>query len=152
MSITLNLDPDVENDLTTLAQQRGLSLTDYILEVLDREAIRAKVPRMSGEEKALAFLEWADSFPDVPLISDEALSRDNLYPAPPFRNDHQMEHSWLSQHRSAFLGQWVALEGETLLASGPTALEVYEAARAAGVSAPYVLLVEAEEAIPFAGW
>jgi hypothetical protein len=80
MSITLHLDPDVENDLTLLAQERGLSLSEYLLEVVDREATRAKVSSMSGEEKAQAFLKWADSFPDVPLLSDEAISRDNLYP------------------------------------------------------------------------
>ncbi len=80
MSITLNLDPDVENGLSLLAQERGVSLTEYILEVVDREAARAKAPTMSGEEKAQAFLKWADSFPDVPLLSDEAISRDNLYP------------------------------------------------------------------------
>lgn len=80
MSITLNLDPDAENRLSILAQGRGLSLTDYILEILGREAAREKVPIMSGEEKAQAFLKWADSFPDVPLLSDEAIGRDNLYP------------------------------------------------------------------------
>ena len=79
MSITLNLDPDVESRLSVLAQERGLSPTDYILEILGREAARAKVAIMSGEEKAQAFLKWADSFPDVPLLSDEAISRDNLY-------------------------------------------------------------------------
>ena len=80
MSITLNLDPAVENSLSILAQERGLSLSEYLLEVVDREATRATVPRMSGEEKAQAFLKWADSFPDVPLLSDEAISRANLYP------------------------------------------------------------------------
>ncbi len=163
MSITLNLDPEVEKCLKLLAQERGLSLTDYILEVLYREAARAKMPtseraperkgvRMSGEEEALAFLEWADSFPDVPLLSDEAISRDSLYPVAHHLDDHHKEHNWVSRHRSAFLGQWVALDGETLLASGRTAIEVYEAARATGVAAPYVVLVAAEEAIPFAGW
>ena len=80
MSITLNLDPDVENGLSLLAQERGLSLSEYLLELVDREATRARVPSMSGEEKAQAFLKWADSFPDVPVLSDEAISRDSLHP------------------------------------------------------------------------
>jgi len=153
MSITLNLDPDVENSLSILAQERGVSLSDYIHEVVDREAARALRPSTtSGEERAAAFLKWADSFPDVPLLSDEAISRASLYPAVLPQNDHRLERSWVSSHRSAYLGQWVALSGETLLASGPTAADVYRAARAIGISAPYVVLVEAENTIPFAGW
>ena len=80
MSITLNLDPDVESRLSILAQERGISPTDYILVILAREPARAKASTMSGEEKSQAFLKWADSFPDVPLLSDEAIGRDNLYP------------------------------------------------------------------------
>ena len=152
MSITLNLDPAVEDSLSILAQERGLSLSEYLLEVVDREATRATVPRMSGEEKAQAFLKWADSFPDVPVLSDEAVSRDSLYPATSPQNDHRMERRWISSHRNAYLDQWVALSGGTLLASGPTAVEVYRAARAIGIAAPYVVLVEAEDTIPFAGW
>jgi hypothetical protein len=37
MSITLDLPPDLENKLTSKANERGLSLPDYVLEVLGRE-------------------------------------------------------------------------------------------------------------------
>jgi len=36
--------------------------------------------RLSPEDWARQFEEWADSFPDAPEIPDEALSRVNLYP------------------------------------------------------------------------
>ena len=38
MSITLDLPPDLENKLTSRANERGLSLPDYVLELLGRDA------------------------------------------------------------------------------------------------------------------
>ena len=81
MSVTLNLNPDVEKGLVTLAQQRGVSLTDYLQDIAAREASRLPLNVIStGEERANAFLEWADSFPDTPALSDEAISRASMYP------------------------------------------------------------------------
>ena len=63
-----------------------------------------------------------------------------------------LERLWLVEHGSAYAGQWVALSGDRLLASGGNATEVYRAARSTGVSAPFVAFVDAEEELPFAGW
>ncbi len=81
MSVTLNLDPDVEKGLTALAKARGVSLSDYLQEIAAREAagLLAKAGS-TGEERAKAFLEWAESFPDTPPLSDEAISRASMYP------------------------------------------------------------------------
>jgi Family of unknown function (DUF5678) len=62
------------------------------------------------------------------------------------------EQRWLDEHRDEYLGQWVALEGDRLLASGADGRAVYEAARAAGVRAPLVTRVEGRDELPFAGW
>ena len=64
----------------------------------------------------------------------------------------EREQRWLDEHRDEYLGQWVALEGDRLLASGPDGRAVYEAARAAGVRAPLVTRVEPRDELPFAGW
>jgi hypothetical protein len=32
------------------------------------------------EEKAEGILAWADNFPERPLLSDEAVSRESMYP------------------------------------------------------------------------
>ena len=34
----------------------------------------------SGQENAVAFVQWAESFPDTPPLSDEAVSRTAMYP------------------------------------------------------------------------
>ena len=64
----------------------------------------------------------------------------------------EREQRWLDEYRDEYLGQWVALEGDHLLASGPDGRAVYEAARAAGVRAPLVTRVEPRDELPFAGW
>ena len=80
MSVTLNLSPEVEKDLTALAEARGLSLSEYLQEIATREAAgRQTEAPATGEERAKAFIEWADSFPDTPPLSDEAISRASMY-------------------------------------------------------------------------
>lgn len=80
MSITLSLNPETEKTLSARAGQLGLSLNDLLQELANREAAALSVPTLSGDEKAEAFLAWADSFPDTPPLSDDAISRESLYP------------------------------------------------------------------------
>lgn len=66
--------------------------------------------------------------------------------------DCSRELQWLREHRNEYAGQWVALDGDRLIASGPDARPVYEAARASGVDLPLVTEVEAADERPFGGW
>jgi hypothetical protein len=59
---------------------------------------------------------------------------------------------WVREHRAEYLGRWVALEGERLLASGEDARAVYEAARRAGVACPFVTRVVEEPKAFWGGW
>lgn len=65
-----SVDEFIETALATVRQPKNQSSTP--------EAIPR--PRLSIEEWAQQFEEWANSFPDAPPIPDEALSRKNLYP------------------------------------------------------------------------
>ena len=58
---------------------------------------------------------------------------------------------WLNENREKYSGQWVALDGDRLIASGPTAKEVYSKAKAEGVEIPFVELVTERESAPFTG-
>jgi hypothetical protein len=136
MIVTLTLPPDVERAFLAEAEARGLSLDEFISDVIrsrvsgpqssppsvqsgnaaaqsfqleqeygvpvrrtgqpiepsviddtldlirrEREiALPIRPARLSPEEWAREFDEWADSFPEAPPIPDEALSRENLYP------------------------------------------------------------------------
>jgi hypothetical protein len=58
---------------------------------------------------------------------------------------------WLDENREEYSGQWVALDGDRLIASGPTAKEVYSKAKAEGVEIPFVELVTNQEPVPSTG-
>ena len=56
--------------------------------------------------------------------------------------DSRRELQWLAAHARAYAGQWVALDGDRLIAHGPHHDEVWAAAEAAGVYLPLVTFVE----------
>jgi Family of unknown function (DUF5678) len=66
--------------------------------------------------------------------------------------DYTKELQWIAEHRQNFAGQWVALNGNNLIAAGPNAKEVYKAARESGVRLPLVVLIESPNELPFGGW
>ena len=58
---------------------------------------------------------------------------------------------WLDENQEKYSGQWVALDGDRLIASGPTAKEVYSKAKAEGFEIPFVELVTDQEPVPSTG-
>ena len=65
---------------------------------------------------------------------------------------NEQERTWLDAHRDEYLGQWVALDGDRLIAHGVDARTVYEAARARGVEVPYIDRVEPKDEASMGGW
>ncbi|HEY6347329.1 MAG TPA: hypothetical protein VIY49_38060 [Bryobacteraceae bacterium] len=86
MTITLKLTPEVEAGLLAQAQATGMTLDEFLarqLEALTRAAVpspaQPSAPAATEEwEKELE--EWLDSFPQHPVLSDEALKREDWYP------------------------------------------------------------------------
>jgi hypothetical protein len=62
------------------------------------------------------------------------------------------EMRWLDEHRVEYAGQWVALDGDRLIAAGKKAQDVFAAADGSGVELPLVVRVDETEALPFGGW
>lgn len=84
MTITLDLKPEVEAGLTAKAQAAGLSLAQFLSREL--EAIAPATPAQSPETPAAGsdqwekeFDEWLDSFPQHPVLNEEAFRRENWY-------------------------------------------------------------------------
>lgn len=66
--------------------------------------------------------------------------------------DRSRELRWVKEHRSEYLDQWVALEGDRLVSHGATAREVLLAARQAGVDIPLLIHIDPVEELPLGGW
>lgn len=59
---------------------------------------------------------------------------------------------WLEENKVKYLGQWVALDGDRLLAAGTDGKQVYAEAVAAGVAVPLLQQIHADDDLPFGGW
>jgi len=63
----------------------------------------------------------------------------------------QQALQWIEEHKEEYDGQFVLLEGGQLIAHGNNPKELYAAARAKGISVPFVKRVKAKD-LPFGGW
>jgi hypothetical protein len=86
MTVTLNLPPEKEAAFKAQARARGLSLEQWMLELADQSVQPVSIvhlQRSNPQEWARQFRAWADSHdPKIPVLSDEAMSRESIYPDP----------------------------------------------------------------------
>lgn len=64
----------------------------------------------------------------------------------------RLSMQWIQENREEFDGQWVALDGENLLAHGADGKKVHAEAQAKGVKTPLMHRVSVKETQPFGGW
>lgn len=88
----------------------------------------------------------------------EAINGNTSVPAPhvlttnlPIK-DRSREDEWLHAHQSEYAGQYVALDGNRLVAQGNSFSEAATAARAAGVQDALVVFVESPDTPPYLGF
>ena len=86
MTVTLNLPPEKEAAFRAQAQARGLSLEQWMLEVVGQHVQPVSIAHLqitNPQEWARHFDAWVDSHdPNTPVLSDEAMSRESIYPDP----------------------------------------------------------------------
>ena len=76
-------------------------------------------------------------------LANEIEHRSAATPAPVC--DGRKEMAWIEQNRAAYMGLWVALDGDRLVAAGPDGKKVYEAAKAQEVEIPFISHIVPEE-------
>lgn len=62
------------------------------------------------------------------------------------------ELDWLNRNRAAYIGKWVALDGDRLIAASEDARVAFDAAKKQGIRAPFLIYVQPEPEFPFGGW
>ncbi len=72
--------------------------------------------------------------------------------AQPAYGTRERERVWIETHCDEYLGQWVAVEDDRLVAHGTDPRQVYLAARDAGIEVPYLVRVEKREEPYTGGW
>lgn len=66
--------------------------------------------------------------------------------------DFSQTEAWLAKHRHSYVGKWVVLDGGRLIGFGDDPRPIVAQARAEGVSAPFVELIQDESEPYMGGW
>lgn len=107
------------------------------------ESVRA-LP-LSEKEK---FFDLAEE-EKLKILSEKELKNTELE----MKNERfRLSMQWIQKNREEFDGQWVALDGENLLAHGTDGKNVHAEAQAKGVKTPLMHRVSIKETQPFGGW
>jgi hypothetical protein len=86
-----------------------------------------------------------------PWLEDRGATNEEGHGSQTHGNRSAKSLRWLHENREKYAGQWVALDGDRLIANGSTAKEVYSKAKAESVEIPFVELVTDREPMPFTG-
>lgn len=120
MTITIDVPTELEQRLERASQQRGIGKAEFLRNLLEEKlSSEAPTPPLAFPAKIIAT--------DLPI------------------RDRTREYAWLEQHRDEYDGQYVALDGDTLIAAGASAKEVVSVARARGIVGALVLYVEGSQ-------
>ena len=79
--MTVNLKPDLEEELTALAKAEGLTTEEFVNRELEKLCARERTaPELTSEERARILEEWiANHSVGGPPLSDYAVSRESIY-------------------------------------------------------------------------
>jgi hypothetical protein len=84
MTLTLKLSPEQEAALWAQAQARGMSIEQWLLDLTEQLAPLTSIAHLQKtdpKEWSRQFHEWAEGHDRTPpLLSDEAISRESIYP------------------------------------------------------------------------
>ncbi|MFN0109574.1 MAG: DUF5678 domain-containing protein [Blastocatellia bacterium] len=109
---------------------------------------KAKVEKILEEITALSVNEqmWLRQLMDRQPRKKEPLGKFvDPIPVP----DQRPAMQWLSDHSHEYPDQWVALDGDRLIANGTDYKKVSAAAKASGVYLPMITFVESPAKYPF---
>ncbi len=76
--------------------------------------------------------------------------RDKRVPCAPMPDDRR-ERQWVKDHKDEYAGQWVALDGDHLVAASFVQQEVWDAVDATSPNPPLVLRIPAPDDLPYIG-
>ena len=65
--------------------------------------------------------------------------------------DRTREMEWVREHKHEYAGQWVALDGDRLIAASPVQQGVWDAVSADSAALPLVLRIPSPDDLPYIG-
>lgn len=143
MATTQTIYDGILRQALDLPHEQKVRLLEEILQHELGSSAENKRPFLEKLDEALTRLaaKMRSDMKEPELPANPQTSRPRPDPAP------AME--WLRIHSKDYGGQWVALDGDRLIAHGPDALAVYAAAEADGAYLPLIKYIEPADALPF---
>src|SRR5262249_16142985 len=102
------------------------------------ETIVGYINQLSTSERAKLYRILAKEVMKPAGINGAAARLEKTEPLPVPVPDPEPSRRWMAAHRSEYAGQWVALDGDRLIAVGATEAEVADAADADGAYLPLI--------------
>jgi len=83
MPTMLEVEPEVASKIQARARERGVSVDVYLRELIDQKGTQSERSNgLSPQERARLLRDWASGHSrNTPLLSDDAISRENIYGA-----------------------------------------------------------------------
>lgn len=77
----LEIDLELASEIQARAQERGMSVDVYLLELMTKDVIKVETgTEFSARERVRSLREWAaEHNANTPLLSDAAIRRDSIY-------------------------------------------------------------------------
>lgn len=120
MTLTIHVPTELEQRLEAAAKQRGIGKDEFVCIVLEENLNQLSTTH-------------PPDFPSKIIATDLPV------------RDRTQEYAWLEQHRDEYEGQYVLLDGDSLIAAGTNAKEVVSVARQRGIVGALLLYVEGRE-------
>ena len=79
MTVTLDINPELEARLIIQARASGVSVEAYVRSVLENVLLPATEDAATADGRAAAFESWAAAHRFTPPLSDFAVSREGMY-------------------------------------------------------------------------
>ena len=79
MTVTLNLQPDLEAGLLAQAQASGMTVEEYLLSMVEGVVLPVTGKARLPEQRAAAFEAWSASHRATAPLSDYAVSREAMH-------------------------------------------------------------------------
>lgn len=120
MTLTITVPTELEQRLEVAARQRGIGKDEFVRVMLEENLNHITAPR-------------PPAFPAKIIATDLPV------------RDRSREYAWLAEHCDEYDGQYVALDGDTLIAAGASAKDVSAKARELGIAGALILYVEGSQ-------
>jgi hypothetical protein len=79
VTITVQLEPEVETSLLARARAQGMTLDAYVQSLIEGAAAEPESQQMSDEEFEAALDELAEGSEQLPILPPEAYTREGIY-------------------------------------------------------------------------